>query len=27
MVPPEFRIFWQQFMNTWLGRHLEPGNA
>jgi len=27
MVPPEFRILWQQAMNTWLGRYLEPGNA
>jgi len=27
MVPDEFRLLWQQAMNTWLGRYLEPGNA
>lgn len=27
VVPAEFRVLWQQAMNTWLGRYLEPGGA
>ena len=27
VIPAEFRPLWQQAMNTWLGRYLEPGNG